>query len=123
ARLVMTCGRHPVMVACTLAAAAAFASLATPIPLAAMYVAMAVMGFSLGIATTLSVTTVVDRTPARARGTANSLRIMGNRLGQISLPFGASLVAAATGVAGIMVMIALSLAASAAAVQWSRPAQ
>ena len=88
-----------------------------------MYVAMAVMGFALGIATTLSVTTVVDRTPAGARATGNSLRIMGNRLGQISLPFGAGLVAAATGVAGILVMIALSLAASAAAVQWSRPAK
>ena len=121
ARIVMTFGRYPLMVACTLVAAAAFASLATPIPLAAMYVAMAVMGFSLGIATTLSVTTVVDRTPARASGTANSLRIMGNRLGQISLPFGAGVVAAATGVAGILVMIALSLAASAAAVQWTRP--
>jgi hypothetical protein len=84
---------------------------------------MAVMGFALGIATTLSVTTVVDRTPASARGTANSLRIMGNRLGQVSLPFGVSLIAAATGVAGILVMIAVSLAASAAAVQWSRPAR
>jgi len=66
---------------------------------------------------------VVDRTPAGARGTANSLRIVGNRLGQVSLPFGASLVAAATGVAGILAMIALSLAASAAAIRLSRPAR
>jgi len=123
ARMVMEFGRDPLMVTCTFVAALAFVSLACPIPLWAMYLAMAVMGFTLGLATTLSVTTVVDRTPASARGTANSLRIMGNRLGQVSLPFGASLVAAATGVAGIMVMIALSLAASAAAVQWSRPPQ
>ncbi|HKA73099.1 MAG TPA: MFS transporter [Xanthobacteraceae bacterium] len=123
ARMVMEFGRDPLMVTCTFVAALAFVSLAFPIPLWAMYLAMAVMGFTLGLATTLSVTTVVDRTPASARGTANSLRIMGNRLGQVSLPFGASLVAAATGVAGIMVMIALSLAASAAAVQWSRPPQ
>jgi predicted MFS family arabinose efflux permease len=121
ARIVVAFGREPLMVTCTFAAALAFVSLALPIPLWAMYLAMAVMGFSLGIATTLSVTTVVDRTPVGARGTANSLRIMGNRLGQVSLPFGASLVAAAAGVAGILVMIALSLAASAAAVQWSRP--
>jgi MFS family permease len=123
ARMVVAFGREPLMVTCTLVAALAFASLAAPIPLWAMYLAMAVMGFTLGIATTLSVTTVFDRTPSGARGTANSLRIMGNRLGQISLPFGASLVAAATGVAGILVMIALSLAASAAAVQLSRPAR
>jgi MFS family permease len=121
ARLVTAVGRYPLMVTCTFVAAAAFASLAAPIPLWAMYLAMAVVGFALGIATTLSVTTVVDRTPAGARATANSLRIMGNRLGQISLPFGAGVVAAATGVAGILVMIALSLAASAAAVQLSRP--
>ena len=121
ARMVMAFGRNPLMVTCTFVAALAFVSLALPIPLWAMYLAMAVMGFALGLATTLSVTTVVDRTPVSARGTANSLRIMGNRLGQVSLPFGASLVAAATGVAGIMAMIALSLAASAAAVQWSRP--
>jgi predicted MFS family arabinose efflux permease len=123
ARMVGAFGREPLMVACTFAAAAAFAALAAPIPLWAMYLAMAVMGFALGIATTLSVTTVVDRTPASARGTANSLRIMGNRIGQVSLPFGVSLIAAATGVGGILVMIAVSLAASAAAVQWSRPAR
>jgi predicted MFS family arabinose efflux permease len=121
ARIVMAVGRYPLMVATTLVGAAAFASLAAPVPLWAMYAAMAVMGFALGIATTLSVTTVVDRTPASARATANSLRIMGNRLGQISLPFGAGLVAAATGVAGILVMISLSLVASAAAVQLTRP--
>jgi MFS family permease len=121
ARMVVAFGRDPLMVTCTFVAAAAFALLVAPLPLWAMYLAMAVIGFSLGIATTLSVTTVVDRTPASARGTANALRIMGNRLGQISLPFGASLVAAATGVAGILAMIAVSLAASAAAVQWSRP--
>jgi MFS family permease len=123
ARMVTMFGREPLMVTCTFTAALAFVSLALPIPLWAMFLAMAVMGFTLGIATTLSVTTVVERTPRTARATANSLRIMGNRLGQVSLPFGASLVAAATGVGGILVMIALSLAASAAAVQLSRPSR
>jgi MFS family permease len=122
-RMVVACGRDPLMVACAFVAALAFAVLALPIPLAAMYLAMAVMGFTLGIATTLSVTTVVDRTPVSARGTADSLRIMGNRIGLVSLPVGAGLVAAATGVAGILAMMALSLAAAAAAVQWSRPPQ
>jgi MFS family permease len=123
ARMVVASGRDPLMVACAFVAALAFAVLALPIPLAAMYLAMAVMGFTLGIATTLSVTTVVDRTPVSARGTADSLRIMGNRIGLVSLPVGAGLVAAATGVAGILAMMALSLAAAAAAVQWSRPPQ
>lgn len=120
-RAVMTVGRDRLMVAGTLTAALAFAALAMPLPLLLMYASTAVLGFALGIATTLSVTTVIDRTPAGARGTANSLRIMGNRIGQVGLPFGVSLVAAATGAAGILAIIALSLAASALAVHLSRP--
>lgn len=120
-RMVTAIGRDRLMVLSTFIAASAFAVLAAPIPLWAMYLAMAVMGFTLGMATTLSIVTVVDRTPANARGTANSLRIMGNRLGQVSLPLGAGLVAASTGVAGIMLLIAVSLAASAAAVHLTRP--
>jgi MFS family permease len=121
ARMVMRFGHEALMVGSLFIAAVAFMSLAIPIPLWAMYGAMAVMGFTLGIGATLNLAMVVDRTPKGARGTANSLRLMGNRIGQLSLPFGASVVAAATGVAGIMVMIALSLAASAAAVQLGRP--
>jgi hypothetical protein len=49
-------------------------------------------------------------------GTVMSLRITGNRLGQVALPFLASLVAAATGVAGVFAIVAVSLAASGAAV-------
>src|SRR5262249_1202252 len=53
ARMVVAFGRDPLMVTCTFVAAIAFASLAAPLPLWAMYLAMAVIGFSLGIATTL----------------------------------------------------------------------
>ena len=77
-----------------------------------MHVAIAVMGFSFGLATTLSITIVVDMTTVGARGTANSLRIMGNRLGQFVLPFGAGLVAAAAGLAGLFLLIAAAIAAS-----------
>ena len=120
-RILFAVGRDRLMVITTFVGALSFAALAAPLPLSAMFVTMACMGFSLGIATTLSVTTVVDRTPRAVHGTANSLRIIGNRLGQVSLPFGMSLVAAATGVGGILAIIALSLAGSAAAVQWTKP--
>jgi hypothetical protein len=39
----------------------------------------------------------------------------------VALPFGAGLLAAASGVAGILVVSAVSLVASAAAVHWTRP--
>ncbi len=101
------------------AAGAGFACFALPIRLPGMYAAMTLLGFALGIATTLSLTNVVD-VASTAMGTVMSLRITGNRLGQVALPFLASLVAAATGVAGVFAIVAVSLAASGAAVQMKR---
>jgi predicted MFS family arabinose efflux permease len=98
------------------AAGAGFACFALPIPLAGMYAAMTFLGFALGIATTLSLTNVVELASAAAMGTVMSLRITGNRLGQAALPFLASLVAAATGIAGVFAIVAVSLVASGAVV-------
>jgi hypothetical protein len=86
-----------------------------------MHIAMAVMGCSFGIATTLSITIVVDMTAPGARGTANSLRIMGNRIGQFVLPFSAGLVAAAAGLPGLFLIIATAVASGAAGMIWKRP--
>ena len=85
-----------------------------------MHILIAVIGCTLGIVMTLSITRVVELSAAAARGTANSLRIMGNRIGQVAVPFSAGLVAAASGVSGILVIIAIGLAASAIAVHLTR---
>jgi predicted MFS family arabinose efflux permease len=119
-RIIRLVGRGPLTLASMLGAGLSFACLALPIPLSAMFAAMTVMGFSLGIATTLSLTNVVDLASSAAMGTVMSLRITGNRIGQVAVPFIASLIAAAAGVGGIFVIIALSLAASGAAVHFSR---
>jgi predicted MFS family arabinose efflux permease len=119
-RVIRLVGRGPLTLISMIGAGIGFAGLALPVPLAAMFAAMTVMGFSLGIATTLSLTNVVDLASPQAMGTVMSLRITGNRIGQVALPFVASLIAAATGVGGIFVIIALSLAASGAAVHFSR---
>ena len=86
-----------------------------------MHMAIAVMGFSFGLATTLSITIVVDMTTVSARGTTNSLRIMSNRAGQFVLPFGAGLVAAVAGLAGLFCVLAAAITASGAAMVWRRP--
>jgi predicted MFS family arabinose efflux permease len=120
-RLIAACGRVALMVASLVLGGVAYAALAIPMPVAALYAATAMTGFGIGIATTITITSVVALTAAGARGTANSLRVTGNRIAQAAMPFGASLVAAATGAGGIFVIIAVSLLASSAAVYWSRP--
>jgi predicted MFS family arabinose efflux permease len=122
-RILRLIPRQPLTLITMTGAAIGFACFALPIPLPGMYAAMTFLGLSLGIATTLSLTNVVDLASAAAMGTVMSLRITGNRLGQAAVPFIASLIAAATGVAGIFAIIAASLAASGASVHFSRQEQ
>jgi MFS family permease len=77
------------------------------------------VGFGLGIASTLALSAIVDIAPDKARGTAMTLRITGNRIGLVIVPLLAGVLAAATGVAGILFMTAASLAGSAVAMQRS----
>jgi predicted MFS family arabinose efflux permease len=118
ARLIAEFGRMPLTLVSTLFGAAAFVLLAVP-SLPVMYAAVVAIGVGLGIASTLTISGIVDVAPPQARGTAMSMRITGNRLGLVVMPFLASLVAAATGVAGILLLTALSLATSAVAMQRS----
>jgi MFS family permease len=117
ARLNELIGRARLTALSTFAGAAAYIALALPLPLAAMYVVIAAAGFALGISITVSIASLLALASEEARGTANSLRMLGNRVGQFTIPFLAGLIAAVTGVAGIFLIIGVSLAASAAAVQ------
>jgi hypothetical protein len=47
---------------------------------------------------------------------------MSNRAGQFVLPFGAGLVAAVAGLAGLFCVLAAAIAAAGAAMVWRRPA-
>jgi len=123
ARMVAAIRHAPLMIISSLIGAMGYIGLALPLPTEFLFVSAAIIGFALGIASTLTITTVVDMTTEGIRATANSLRIMGNRLGQVALPFGASLVATAAGVAGIFVVIAAALIASAAGMHFTRPKQ
>ena len=90
--------------------------LAIPLALPAMYAVLIVLGFAMGIASTLTISSVVHLAPAEACGTALTLRMTGNRVGQIVLPALAGVLASATGVAGILLALGLGLAASGMAV-------
>ncbi len=118
-RIIALIGRRPLTLASMVGAAIGFACLALPVKLPALFAAMTLTGVALGIATTLSLTNVVDLASPASMGTVMSLRNTGNRIGQMAVPFAASLIAAASGVGGIFVIIALSLAVSGAAVHFS----
>jgi len=120
-RLVAAFGRWPLMVSSTCVCGLSYAVFALPLPLWAMHLAIAMMGFSFGLATTLSITIVVDMTSVSARGTTNSLRIMSNRIGQFVMPFGAGLIATVASVGGLFVALAAAIVAASAAMLFKRP--
>jgi MFS family permease len=119
ARLIQAVGRPPLTLVSTLVGAAAFALMAVP-SLPVMYAASVAIGVGLGIAATLTISGIVLVAPPEARATAMTMRIMGNRLGLVLMPLVAGLIAAATGVAGILLLLAGSLTACAVGMRAGR---
>lgn len=109
-------GRIPLTISTMLMASAGLLVLALPSPLWAMYAASIAIGYGLGLSSTLAFSAIVELAPVNVRATALSLRLTGNRVGQVALPFLASLLVAASGVGGVMAVIAVALAASSAGV-------
>ncbi|MFI9173314.1 MFS transporter [Streptomyces lincolnensis] len=109
-RLVLTpllrlLGRSLLLTVTCLLAAVLCAGVALPVPVWALAVMLAVLGFCLGVGQPLSMTTVVQAAPDGARSTALALRLTGNRLGQVAAPATAGLVAGVAGVAAPFVML------------------
>ncbi|MCK8681424.1 MFS transporter [Streptomyces lichenis] len=125
-RLVMTpmirlVGRTALLAATCALGGLLCAGLALPVPVWALAVMLAALGFCLGVGQPLSMTTVVRAAPEEARSTALALRLTGNRLGQVAAPASAGLVAGLAGVAAPFAMLgALLLAAAGTAVRDGR---
>jgi len=73
---------------------------------------MAAMGFGLGIAASVTLSLTVIASPEAARGTAISLRLTANRVGQFLIPLGAGVLAGGLGIGSVFLVIALSLSGS-----------
>ncbi|CAM5703355.1 MFS transporter [Streptomyces griseomycini] len=113
-RLVLTpllrlLGRTVLLTVTCLLAAVLCAGIAVPVPVWALALMLAVLGFCLGVGQPLSMTTVVRAAPADARSTALALRLTGNRLGQAAAPAAAGLIAGAAGAAAPFVMLGVLL--------------
>ena len=72
-------------------------------------IAMAVIGFFWGIGQPLTMSWVVQISPARDRSSALSLRLAGNRIGQVVVPLALGVVAARSGVGAVFVGSSLLL--------------
>ncbi|MFE5920318.1 MFS transporter [Streptomyces sp. NPDC056468] len=117
-RLVLTpllrlLGRTLLLTVTCLLAALLCAGIALPVPVWALALILALLGFCLGVGQPLSMTTVVRASPDGARSTALALRLTGNRLGQVAAPASAGLIAGLAGVAAPFVMLGALLLLSA----------
>ncbi|MBC7270746.1 MAG: MFS transporter [Streptomyces sp.] len=109
-RLVLTpllrlLGRTLLLTLSCLLGAVLCAGVAVEVPVWALGLTLAALGFCLGVGQPLSMTTVVQAAPDEARSTALALRLTGNRLGQVAAPAAAGLIAGVAGVAAPFVML------------------
>lgn len=108
-------GRERLMLGSLVVAAVAVVLLAV-VPLPLMFPVMVVAGLTLGVCQPMTMSWVAARATPRARGTAMSLRLLGNRVGQVVIPLMAGSVAVAAGTAGVLAAAGLTVAFSAAVV-------
>ena len=111
-RMSTAIGRTRLMGASIIVAAASLAAVAVPMPTWALFVVLMAMGLGLGVGQPLTMSWLSEQTPPRERGVALSLRLAGNRVGQITLPSIMGLVAAGLGAAGVLAATSASVAAT-----------
>jgi MFS family permease len=114
-RLIGWFGRDRLMIGSLVIAAISVMSLAV-LPLPAMFVAMAIAGLTLGVCQPMTMSWVAARATAGARATAMSVRLLGNRVGQVVIPLAAGTLAAVTGTAGVLAVAGMTVVFSAAVV-------
>ncbi len=108
-RLAEAAGRRRLLVVSTTAAALALLAAPLPLPVWALGCLMFVIGFGLGVGQPLTMAWLAEAAPPGLRGRAMSLRMVGNRTGQLIIPSTAGLVAAGLGAGGVLWLTAFGL--------------
>lgn len=91
-------------------AAVSTALVAVPTPMWVLVLAVALLGLGLGCGQPLTMSWLAESAPPGLRGRAMSLRLTGNRLGQVLVPSLVGTLAVAAGAAGVFWLTALGLA-------------
>jgi MFS family permease len=111
-RLSHRLGRRPLLVGSVALSAVGLAVAVVPMPLWALAVVVVAVGLGLGAGQPLTMSWLAESTPPGLRGRAMSLRLTGNRVGQVVVPSVAGLLAAGTGAGGVLALTAAGLAAA-----------
>ncbi|MEV6811840.1 MFS transporter [Micromonospora sp. NPDC051296] len=120
-RLAALIGRRRLLTTAVALSAAGLALLLLPLPLWLMALVITLAGLGLGVGQPLTMSFLAESAPPGLRGRAMSLRLTGNRLGQILIPTTAGVVAIGTGAAGVLAFTAAGLSAAALAAHGLRP--
>jgi MFS family permease len=114
-RLTALIGRRKLLITGTLVAAVALAGASLPVSVAVITILMPLAGLGLGVGQPITMSWLAASAPSGARGRAMSLRLVGNRAGQVVLPSLAGALAAGTEAAGVLCATGAKLAVIAAA--------
>jgi MFS family permease len=111
-RLSHRLGRRRLLLGSVALSAAGMALAVVPMPVWALAVVVAAIGLGLGAGQPLTMSWLAESTPPGLRGRAMSLRLTGNRVGQVLVPSAAGLLAAGTGAGGVLALTAAGLVAA-----------
>jgi MFS family permease len=114
-RLVAWVGRRRLMIISVGLSAVAMAAVALPMPPVGTAVLVLLLGLGLGVGQPLTMSWLAEVAPPGLRGRAMSLRLTGNRLGQVLIPSAVGMVAAGVGAAGVLWATAGALVVAGAA--------
>lgn len=109
-RLSEVLGRRRLLILSIFGAAIGITVAAAPVPVWLLLVAVTIAGFGLGVGQPLTMSWLAESAPPGARGRAMSLRLTGNRAGQVFIPGAVGAVAAGLGAAGVLWVTAAGLA-------------
>ena len=120
-RLLLRFPRPGLLAVSMIVSAAGLATLPFVTWLPGLYTIMIVTGLGLGLCQPITVSWVAGQVAPEVRGMAMSVRLAGNRLGQVAVPLGVSTIAGAAGVAAAFIAPATILAAGGWMVTRARP--
>ncbi|GAB3451746.1 MFS transporter [Actinophytocola sediminis] len=113
-RLVTLLGRRRLMIGTAILSALSMAAIGLPLPPVVLACLVVLLGLGLGVGQPVTMAWLASSAPAGLRGRAMSLRLTGNRLGQVVIPSGVGAIAAGAGTAGVLWATAAALAVVAA---------